>query len=177
MGDKPDLSDTEAAFYQYIGICISEWANVETQLFRLCAFVLKASTQHVAIVFRRTPTLETRLKLADELVMTVLPKRERQDGGHDAPIVIEWKAIQQEFRELMETRNHLAHWPVVRGTSVKIAMNPSTLDMEILSHEDTLEMSQSLTELHRGTGKKDGIKPTDLPGHHSKVIGAKAESW
>jgi hypothetical protein len=41
MGDKPDLSDTEAAFYQYIGICISEWANVETQLFRLCAFVLK----------------------------------------------------------------------------------------------------------------------------------------
>jgi hypothetical protein len=139
----------------------------------LCAFVLKASTQRVAIVFDRTPTLETRLQLTDELVMTVLPKRERQDGGHDAPIVIEWRAIQKEFRELMETRNHLAHWPVVKGASVKIATNPSTLDMEITSYEDTLEMSQSLTELHRGMGKKDRIKPTDLPGHHSRVIALK----
>lgn len=62
-------------FLMWIGTCITAWAKVEEQLFGICEHCLGARTDRAAIVYYRTPTIDSRVLLVDELVRTVLPKR------------------------------------------------------------------------------------------------------
>jgi hypothetical protein len=84
-------------FYKLIGQCIKKWADVETQLFELCVLALKSPGQQAAIVYYKSPTINSRLTLVDELLRAILPPRDREDGGHDHPLVSEWIDI---FREI-----------------------------------------------------------------------------
>jgi hypothetical protein len=47
-------------FYKWVGICITQWASIESKLFRICHCTHQTDKQTAAIVFFRTPTLETR---------------------------------------------------------------------------------------------------------------------
>jgi hypothetical protein len=52
--DEAFLSPDE--FFKWVGMCIKEWANIESRLYDLCALILKADPKHVAIVYYRTRT-------------------------------------------------------------------------------------------------------------------------
>jgi hypothetical protein len=69
MAKPPEIDSVEQQkeFYWLLGIEITIWAQLEEQLFNMCAQVLKAARHHVAIVYYRTPTLDARLTLVDEL--------------------------------------------------------------------------------------------------------------
>src|ERR1700730_102814 len=97
--------------YPRVGHCITAWANVERQLFSLCNFALGAGQERAAIIYFRTPTLDSRLDLVEELIQTKLPRRMREDGGHDHPLVTEWKTIIKDVKDLLQTRNFIANQP------------------------------------------------------------------
>jgi hypothetical protein len=99
-------------FLLMLGNCITQWASVEEELFEICLACLGCARGRAAIVYYKTPSIDARLNLVDELVATVLPRRQHRSGGHDHADLKIWKVIQKEFRSLLQTRNRLAHHPV-----------------------------------------------------------------
>lgn len=112
MTETGTSSELEREFYQHLGIAIAEWAWIDAELFSVCAAVFRAPVlQHVAIIYYRTPTVDARLTLTDELVESVLPKPERKSGGHPHPTAKEWTAIEKAIRAELKIRRQLAHSP------------------------------------------------------------------
>jgi hypothetical protein len=99
-------------FFLMVGNCITEWARVEDALFNICWRCLGGSKETAAIVYYRTPSIDVRMSLTDELVKSVLPKRARKSGGHDHSDVKLWNDIETDFRDLQQPRNQIAHHPV-----------------------------------------------------------------
>jgi hypothetical protein len=99
-------------FFEMIGNCIAEWANVEDVLFNICWQCLGSSKEVAAVVYYRTSTIDGRMTLIDELVKLTLPKRERRSGGKDHADVRLWNKIEADFGKLKEQRNQIAHHPV-----------------------------------------------------------------
>jgi hypothetical protein len=97
-------------FMRFLGMCITEWAQIEEELFEICHAILRTRKEHTAIIYYRTPTLDSRLELAEELVTTMFPKPE--SGAHPSPERRIWKDIYDEVKNLLPKRNQLAHSPV-----------------------------------------------------------------
>jgi len=95
-------------FYMLIGHCIAGRAHVDEALFQIFAVCVRPYEQ-AAIVYYRTPGLDLRLKLVDELVRSVLPRRTRKSGGHDHPCVKSWVRTFGMIDPLFTTRRRIAH--------------------------------------------------------------------
>jgi|SRR5215472_7952505 len=117
--DPPTSNRTAAAglwqktgddFILTLGNCITEWSNVEHWLFNICLRCLGCHPVKAAIVYYRTPSIDARLSLADELVQATLPRPDRKSGGPH-PDLKTWREIETEFRGLLPIRNQLAHPP------------------------------------------------------------------
>ena len=93
-----DLTPRKAAddFHMMIGYCVAEWAKVDDELFRIFRDCVGPYEQS-AIIYYRTPTLNARLGLTDEIVQSVLPKRKKKSGGHYHPSVKAWKVAIEGF--------------------------------------------------------------------------------
>jgi hypothetical protein len=151
-------------FYTMVGRCIKTWANVEDAVFKLCEFALQAPRKQVAIVYFRTPALDARLELTSELMLSVLPQRTRQSGGHDHPDVKRWNTLIADIKSLLPTRNMLAHAPVVEKVHVDISL--STL-------ESWIKIALSEHEKLRGRKITMGsaiIGVAEMQSHHKAVI-------
>ena len=109
MVDYPTQHDD---FLMWVGFCITAWAKVEEHLFKICETCLRAREDRVAIVYYRTPTIDSRLKLVDELIRTALPKPARKRGGHDHPDLKVWNSLRKDIEGLLSTRSRIAHHPV-----------------------------------------------------------------
>jgi hypothetical protein len=96
-------------FMAMVGNCIAEWANVEDALFRVCWQCLGCPQQQAAIVFYQIPTVEGRMRLVNELVLSLLPLKEPPSGGHDHADVTWWKKIEGDFKDLQQVRGRIAH--------------------------------------------------------------------
>ena len=127
-------------FYQQVGQCITTWAWIEDSLFSLCHVALGCHKERAAVVFGRTPTLETRLALTDELMRSVFPKEGRKNGGHDPQIIKEWAEIQQKLLKLAPVRNAMAHRPVTEVVRLLTAQR-----QDIYKYLDSLEIGEGLT--------------------------------
>jgi len=113
MTDSPDTAERRSdEFHMHVGYCIAEWAKVEEELFRICWQCLGSGARQAAVVYYRSPSLDTRLTLVDELVESVMPQAERKSGGHPHPVFKMWVQIKTELTNLKPIRNHLAHHPV-----------------------------------------------------------------
>jgi hypothetical protein len=66
-------------------MCIKQWELVEIHLFKICELILGANRKHLAIIYYRTPTLDSRLSLTNDLVESMFPKR---PGEHDHPDLV-----------------------------------------------------------------------------------------
>ncbi len=94
-----------------IGYCIAAWADVDDILFQIFSDCIGPRDQS-AIIYFKTPGLEARFSLTDEIVKSVLPEPERKSGGHDHPSVIAWKKAIDGYQDLLSTRRRIAHHPV-----------------------------------------------------------------
>lgn len=162
-----DLSDE---LHMWLGYCITEWASVEDQLFRICLGVLKAPETQAAIVFFRTPTMETRLQLIQELLEAIIPAPERKNGGHPHADMDKWKIISKTFADLVPIRNRLAH-DQVRRTDIYLAE-----EGEDVSGREPIgswfEIGQSPhKELRPRIDRKDDLLVGDLRAHRNLVRG------
>jgi hypothetical protein len=99
-------------FYQWVGRCITAWSDIEARLFECCWYCLGSTRERTSIVYYRTPTLDARLTLADELVGTIFPKSKRKSGGHPHPDIKHWARIVSDLRTHLATRRRIAHHPV-----------------------------------------------------------------
>jgi hypothetical protein len=158
----------EQDFLMWVGYCITTWAEVEEALFGVCWKCLQSPKEVAAIVYFRTPSLDARVSLADELVKYTLPKRERKSGGHDHPSLKLWKQIERKFRDLLPTRNRIAHHPITRA--------------EVLAGPDMLSgwhwhyIYASEAEILRD--KAEPLTPltiADLSAHHWDTLSLRSE--
>ena len=155
-------------FYQLIGKCIKEWANVEEKLFDLFVFVLDAPRKQAAIVYYKSPTIDTRLNLTDELVRAKLPERIRKNGGKDHPHLVVWTKLNTAIKDLLPPRNQLAHAPVREVE--KIERRASLASGDVFATLATwLEIVESKGERLRGRGEKKPIRTKDLTTHLKEV--------
>ena len=100
---------TRDEFHMMIGYCIAEWAGIDDELFRIFQHCIGAKGKQAAIVYYRTPGLNVRLGLVDEIVKSVLPQT--QSGKPKDPHLKRWKAINKNCEELFKTRRRIAHQP------------------------------------------------------------------
>ena len=113
MTPRPQPPQTDA-FWLMVGKCIGAWANVEEALFRIVWKCLGPYEQS-AIVYYKTPSLEARFTLADELVESVLPKT--KPGKQHHPSVKSWTAAKSGYDKLLSVRRRIAHQPVGAATA------------------------------------------------------------
>jgi hypothetical protein len=167
-------------FLMWIGLCITAWAKVEEYLFAVCEECLGTRTDRAAIVYYRTPTIDARIKLIDELVRTRLPTRERKSGGHDHPDLKEWDDLRKDTLALLSTRRRIAHHPVKARTEMEQAMIVTEAGEALvteagealvaLKEKTWLEIYSSEAErLRPGTGEVSPLKFDHLVQHCSSV--------
>ena len=111
IAPEKSMNELGAEFYTLMGNAISNWARVEAYLFKICRAALGATSQRTAIVYGRTPTIESRRLLVDDLLATRFPVR-RQNGGSEHPDSREWKSISISMQGLLPVRNQIAHRPM-----------------------------------------------------------------
>lgn len=162
--DDPFPDKEHEDFFKWVGICIKEWANIEKVLFVICGLILKSDQQHVAIVYYRTPSLEGRLALTDDLVQSIFSKK---PGEHNHPLLIIWTKILKEIRDLVPARNILAHSPVRYQISI-IAQAVETGDAKIVSEDSWIEIGTSTNEKLK-TSIDKSYRVEDLPKHRADV--------
>src|SRR6266478_5137133 len=73
-------SGAERDFLMWVGYCITTWADVEEKLFDVVWKCLQCPKEQAAIIYFRTPGLDARVTLADELVKNILPTRAAPDA-------------------------------------------------------------------------------------------------
>ena len=96
----------EEHFLAQVGACLLEWGHVDNILFSICVILLETDASLALIVYGRTPTLESRLILIEELVRCHFPTI----PGLRTPIVaFNLKSISQKIRKLQTFRNAIAH--------------------------------------------------------------------
>ncbi len=109
---KTEIQKRGEEFMLMVGSCVTEWATIDSELFHICWECLDCSKEQAAIVYFRTPTIEARRTLANDLLLTVLPKKERLNGGKDHADVVKWSEIMRDLGNLLRIRNRIAHQPV-----------------------------------------------------------------
>jgi hypothetical protein len=160
-------SDNE--FHKRVGLCITAWATLEEQLFNICHSSLGSSKVRAAIVYFKIPGLDARLSLIDELVISVLPKPIREDGGHQHKDAATWAALCNRIRDQLSTRRRIAHHPVreQRAESLFDVQDIHALtDFHTLS---SLELYMSENEQLRGKGRSGSLHLGDLQRHYMAV--------
>lgn len=158
---EPGLSAEALAeeFLYWVGLCITEWAIIDEDLFHCCLKVFDADPQHVAIVYYRLSGLEARIALTDELVLTVLPQRDAKGGGHDHAVVKEWRALKEAIRDANGIRRQLAHNPRVP------MMTSRTEDQKAEYWQFGWALFMSDGESFRKKGKPKMLGTSELKSH------------
>jgi hypothetical protein len=157
------ITASEIEFLMYVGYCITTWADVEEKLFDILWKCLKCPPEQAAIVYYRTPNLDGRLSLTDELVKHALPKPKRKSGGHPHPDVKQWNELEAKFRQLLSVRRRIAHHPFHSMTF------PASHGL--LSGYTSVQIWISEEEKLRG--KADAVQPLllgDLKAHHILIL-------
>ena len=110
--ETEEYLEAETAFLRAVGLCITQWAFVDRQLFHLFRFGIDASTHRAAIVYYGQQSLGRRLSLVDELLKSAF------EHPDDKTLLDEWQRLKGRMNELLPLRNIIAHQPVRRlGTS------------------------------------------------------------
>jgi hypothetical protein len=152
-------------FLMWVGFCITAWARTEERLFEICKLCLQAREDRVAVVYYRTPTVDARLKLTDELVRTAIPGRRKMSGEHDHPDLVVWDKLNKDIAALLATRRRIAHHPVRTRSG-----RSEDRSFWYLKRSSWLEIYTSEGErLRTGTDDAKPLKKDDLVSHCHKV--------
>jgi hypothetical protein len=164
MPSAKELSDE---FHMMIGYCVAEWAAVDDALFLILRDCIGPYEQS-AIIFYRTPSLDARFNLTDEIVRSVLPKPARKDGGHEDVRVMKWKEAIGDYSNLLATRRRIAHQRV--GIRMKVTFGHTSKTSAFNERPSWYEIYTNQHESLRG--KKSDLQSLglqDLCDHWVKV--------
>lgn len=98
-------------FFALIGVCVTEWAGIDEWIFRLfkqCVF----PERQAAIIYYRSPGLNIRLSLTDEILKSVFPKPRKKVGSHPSAIEQEWNTLKKDIEGQLGIRRRIAHQPI-----------------------------------------------------------------
>lgn len=177
-GQSKSWQELGDEFHSMVGVCITEWANVDNELFRIFQKCVGPYDQ-CAIIYYRTPGLDARLNLTDEIVLSVLPPKDRESGGHDHPDVKAWKTAREGFTQLLSIRRRIAHHPVqIRTESVASGsvLGAGVVGQIVFGQPSTpppswFELYESAHEGRRGRGgPKPPLRLEDLAEHLTEVV-------
>jgi hypothetical protein len=150
--------EAETAFLRAVGLCITQWAFVDRQLFRLFRFGIGASTHRAAIVYYDQHSIGRRLSQVDDLLKSAFEHPDNK--GY----LEEWQRLQVRTKELLPTRNIVAHQPVRRlGTS-------DGKKAEYLYGIYLEPYQKFLKKNVKGLGGKDALETDDLIKHSLEVV-------
>jgi hypothetical protein len=149
-----------------IGNCITQWAHVQDEIFEICLRCLGCSRENAAIVYYRTPSMDARMNLADELVRLALRNPSPKSGGREHPDLKAWKDIGTQFDALKTPRNQMAHHPVwfrvaglFQGDHSQPATEPSWFEVYVGRNE----------RLRGRSAKSKPLRVNDLRIHLTKL--------
>jgi hypothetical protein len=132
-------------FHRVVGYSITAWAEVDDQLFRIFRSCVGPYDQ-CAIIYYRTPGLDARIALADEIVIaTLLPDGTKPDRPD--PRVKAWKAAIKGFRDLLAVRRRIAHHPVRTGRSPTGGYAFAPIEIHVGEHEALRDRAARLLPL------------------------------
>lgn len=157
-------------FLLQVGACITQWADVEEELFEICLACLGCPRERAAIVYYRTPTIDTRLKLVDELIEAVFPKPDRPSGGHVHPDIKRWRRIRTSFETALRTRSRIAHQPMATRSELR------NIGLLLLGwyQESWFEIYVSRNEQYRKkAANTPALRINDLKAHYRVVLSLK----
>ncbi len=156
-----------------IGACVSEWAVVDDELFRIFRDCIGPYEQ-CAILYYRMPGLDIRLNAVDEIVKSVLPKPERKSGGHPHVSVKIWNKIKKEFSELLSVRRRIAHHPVGVGWPGGITYPIRSINRDAVSKyavpEPSFQLYMNEHEVLRAGEQPKSLEIEDLEKHLKSVV-------
>jgi hypothetical protein len=148
----------------WLGYCIAEWANLEEQLFLICRDCL-GSYEQAAIVYYRQPGIDVRIQMVDELVRSILPRK--QSGEHDHEDVKIWHQLFKGIKKLLSVRRRIAHQPVRTSQNALAILVMGTAQKFVVGNP---AVSMSRHEEKRGRGLEDKpILLADLKTHLAEV--------
>jgi hypothetical protein len=175
-GIPKSLQEAGEEFYMWMGYCIGGWATVETMVFRICWKTLGCKEEKAAIVYFKSPTLESRVTLVQELVESVLPKT--QNGKKIHPDLQTWKDIVLHFNDLKHVRSRIAHHPVAPIIIVGNVLGQSLNTATPGAHVDIFWFQNYVSPEERLRGRHDTVKPLgidDLKAHHIETLSLTTE--
>lgn len=148
VDDDFPTPEKESEFYEALGRAVTSWANLEEELFDIAFSILGTTMERAAIVFYRTPNLDSRLTLTDDLVHSFFPKHE--PGEHPDPTLKLWREFQTEIRNNLGTRNRLAHHPTGPVVDVYESEDGAEHKIEIrqASYQSTGERLRKRERIH-----------------------------
>lgn len=157
------LEEQAKEFFYYIGVAITDWAHFEGELFHICSMVLKTNQQNAAIVYFRTPSLDGRLTLVDELIRAVPEIGIRKTTLESETLLKSWDRLIKDIRNELPIRNQLAHSP-----STPMTERPDPSKKHELDHWWASYVSGA--EMLRGRKKERGdLKIADVQNHLKKL--------
>jgi hypothetical protein len=103
-----EFMDEQDAFLRAVGACVTSWAFVDRQLFRLFRFSLGAPTTTAALLYYGQNTIGRSLGQVDLLLTSHFLENE------DKKNKTEWDRLRARLYDLLPVRNAIAHQPVKR---------------------------------------------------------------
>ena len=67
---RKEYRHAEEKFLRTLGLCVSQWAFVDRQLFTLFRLMLGAATHRAAVIYYTPKTLNQRVQFVDNVVST-----------------------------------------------------------------------------------------------------------
>ena len=155
-----DYAEVETEFLRALGLCVSQWAFVDRQLFRLFRYGLQTATHRAATVYYKPKTLQQRIQLVTDLLEQNLPaERFKTD----------WKPLLKKLDDLLPTRNIFVHHPTRRLATSKDGKAIYEYAIHIEPYERLLNRD------HKGLKGKTEIGVEDLKHHAEQVMALESE--
>jgi hypothetical protein len=156
--EPEEYVEAETAFLRAVGLCITQWAFVDRQLFRLFRFGIGAPTHRAAIVYYGQQSLGRRLNQVDDLLRSAFEHPDNEK------ILEEWQRLKGGMNELLPLRNIIAHQPVRR-------LGTSDGKKAVYIYGIYLEPYQRVLKKNaKGWGGKNAIETDDLIKHSVEVV-------
>jgi hypothetical protein len=151
--EPEEYVEAETAFLRAVGLCVTQWAFVDRQLFRLFRFGIGASTHRAAIVYYEQNTLGQRLRQVDNLLKSSLS--DRTNERYRAT----WKELYDRINDLLPARNIIVHQPVRRTGTASEGKAIYVYGIYIEPYQ------RYLNKKHKGLNDKEELKTQDLTCH------------
>ena len=160
MSNKFKTSEDE--FHRLVGACIKRWAGIESAMFDICDLTLDAGRRLAAVVFFRTPNIESRLTLVSDLLYARLLPNGLKSGEHLPPTLKRWEKIEQLVRDNIPFRNFVAHNPVTATHTGVYTGVPGTTPEDYVTYF-VWEIVEHGDDAQRPRSRPPKIKKADLP--------------